>query len=1072
MIQLSRASIRKLAINDAVYSRGLRYYNNKAILNVAWSKQNEQYHAIVQGKSDYGVTIDVNEDGSFTYHCNCPASVKYYGACKHVVATLLFLYDYNKKGDEVVPSDPDEKKIYNILEYFDKDDLTNNFGEIFHVGLSIQIPSILKNKIGKSYVSIQVGSSKLYKVQSIKKFLSDLSNNNNITLGKNFNYVDGESRFDQVSKNIIDYLLEIYEIQESLGKVYYSNLFSKTQMVFTQKMLIKLLSLTNNTKFNLELYGNMFEEVTFSPGNPEIKYQLDMDEESITLDYNGKESVIPVTENGELLYCAHVLYNPNKLFIKNYVPFYNNLGKNKKALVFKGVNKTKFMERVLPKIHETMNIDIPDTLENQYITSDLKVKIYLDQYKSYIKADIKFQYDDYVFNPLEPADTNKLIIIRQMNNENQIFDILERLNFEPYKNCYIMRDDKSIYELVSGKIEELSNVCELYYSEEFKKIKISKPSTLNTNIRVSSDVDLLEIEFDYDNIPKEELKDIFHSIRLKKKYFRLKNGDFININDRNMDQIIDIMEHLNLSSKDIKEDKIKLSKSTAFYLNSYLSGKDDIKVNKNKEFDEFIDSIIHPTEGFFEVPDEINADLRPYQVTGYKWLRTLASNSLGGILADDMGLGKTLQAIVYIASCSLDNNERPYLIVCPSSLVYNWQAEIEKFAPMLKTTIVLGSPEDRKSMIEDYKNVNVLITSYPLIRRDIEHYEKILFDTIFIDEAQYIKNPNSLNAKTVKKIIAAHRFALTGTPIENSLSELWSIFDYIMPNYLLSHVKFTNKFEKPIMKDDKQTLEDLGKRIHPFILRRMKKDVLKELPEKLETKMVTNLTEQQRKVYLSFMEEIKEELGKKIKGNEIGKNHMQILAALTRLRQICCHPATFIENYKGGSGKLELLLELIPEALSNDHRILIFSQFTSMLKIIEEELKIRDISYFYLEGSTPMEMRNDYVSRFNLGEGSIFLISLKAGGTGLNLTGADTVIHYDPWWNPAVEEQATDRAYRIGQTNAVHVIKLLSKGTIEEKIFKLQEKKRELSDSIIQSKEVFINKLTKEELEDIFDIEN
>ena len=291
-----------------------------------------------------------------------------------------------------------------------------------------------------------------------------------------------------------------------------------------------------------------------------------------------------------------------------------------------------------------------------------------------------------------------------------------------------------------------------------------------------------------------------------------------------------------------------------------------------------------------------------------------------------------------------------------------------------------------------------------------------------------------------------------------------------MPNYLFSHTRFANRFEKPILRDEKQVLNDLGKRIHPFILRRMKKEVLKELPEKFETKMVTELTERQKKIYLSYMDEIKEDLGNKIKDNSIGQNQIQILAALTRLRQICCHPSTFIDNYKGGSGKLDLLMELIPEALMNDHRILVFSQFTSMLNLIGEELKLREISYFYMEGSTPPKVRNDYVKRFNEGEGSIFLISLKAGGTGINLTGADTVIHYDPWWNPAVEEQATDRAYRIGQENAVHVIKLLTKGTIEEKIFKLQEKKRELSDSIIQSKEVFINKLTKEELEDIFDM--
>ena len=316
---------------------------------------------------------------------------------------------------------------------------------------------------------------------------------------------------------------------------------------------------------------------------------------------------------------------------------------------------------------------------------------------------------------------------------------------------------------------------------------------------------------------------------------------------------------------------------------------------------------------------------------------------------------------------------------------------------------------------------------------------------------------------------AKHRFALTGTPIENSLSELWSIFDFIMPFYLLSHAKFTERYEKPIIRDEnKEVLEDLSRHIQPFILRRMKKDVLEELPEKIESKYLTDMTSEQKNIYLSYMESIRNDLTREINENGIAKSQMKILAALTRLRQICCHPSTFIDNYEGGSGKLELLMDLLPDIILNGHRILIFSQFTSMLGLIAKELENQDISYFYLEGSTSMEDRADYVRRFNEGEGSVFLISLKAGGTGLNLTGADTVIHFDPWWNPAVEEQATDRAYRIGQQNRVHVIKLLTKGTIEEKIYKLQQKKKALSEAVIQSKEVFINKLTREEIEDLF----
>ena len=340
-----------------------------------------------------------------------------------------------------------------------------------------------------------------------------------------------------------------------------------------------------------------------------------------------------------------------------------------------------------------------------------------------------------------------------------------------------------------------------------------------------------------------------------------------------------------------------------------------------------------------------------------------------------------------------------------------------------------------------------------------------MFHTVFLDEAQFIKNAASVNAQSVKQLQTQNRFALTGTPIENSLSELWSIFDFIMPKYLLTHSKFMEYYEKPVLRGDTAAAEQLNKKIQPFVLRRMKKDVLEDLPEKIETKLLTEMTEEQSKVYLSYMAQVRSELVGEIDRMGIGKSQLQILAALTRLRQICCHPATFIENYGGGSGKLDLLMQILPELLQNQHRILIFSQFTSMFDLIKPVLEEANIEYFCLEGATKISTRNDYVRRFNQGEGSVFLVSLKAGGTGLNLIGADTVIHFDPWWNPAVEDQATDRVHRIGQKQTVHVIKLLTKGTIEEKIYKLQKRKKELSDSIIEAKETFLTSLTKEELE-------
>ena len=354
-----------------------------------------------------------------------------------------------------------------------------------------------------------------------------------------------------------------------------------------------------------------------------------------------------------------------------------------------------------------------------------------------------------------------------------------------------------------------------------------------------------------------------------------------------------------------------------------------------------------------------------------------------------MGLGKTLQSIVYITSSVIEYKEKiktkapdkqekaHHLIVCPTSLIYNWQDEIENFSPQLKTLVVIGAPAERRDIIEQYEGYDVLITSYPLIRRDISFYEKLNFHTVFIDEAQFIKNDSSLNAKSVKRLRARHRFALTGTPIENSLSELWSIFDFIMPEYLYSHPRFVELYEKPIMKEDSHALLDLHQHIEPFILRRMKKDVLTELPDKYETKMLTDMTYDQKLVYVSWLENIRSDLYSKIEENGIEKSRIKILAALTRLRQICCHPSTFLDNYQGGSGKLELLMELLPEAIANDHRILVFSQFTSMLRIIEEELRDLEIPYFYLEGGTPTRERSEYVKRFNAGEGKVFFDFLK-----------------------------------------------------------------------------------------------
>ena len=453
-------------------------------------------------------------------------------------------------------------------------------------------------------------------------------------------------------------------------------------------------------------------------------------------------------------------------------------------------------------------------------------------------------------------------------------------------------------------------------------------------------------------------------------------------------------------------------------------------------------------------------------MTGYRWLRTLDAHRFGGILADDMGLGKTLQVITVLLAVRNENPEerRPSLIVSPASLVYNWKEEIRTFADSLKAVTVTGTRKERKEIIENREDADVLITSYDLLKRDISMYEGAQFRFLVADEAQYIKNHNTAAAKSLKLVRADTRYALTGTPIENRLTELWSIFDFLMPGLLYSFEEFRSGIETPIVKSgDEEARGRLRRMVTSFILRRKKNEVLKDLPEKLEELRYAHMESKQQKLYDGQVVRMRKKL-QTADESDFRKGKIEILAELTHIRQICCDPSLLFEDYDGQSAKKELCLELIDSLIDGEHRALIFSQFTTMLGKLEEELKKKGIEYYKITGATPKERRIELVRKFNAGTVPLFLISLKAGGTGLNLTGADVVIHYDPWWNLAVQDQATDRAHRIGQTKVVNVYKLIVKGTIEEKIVEMQESKRQLADDILQADGVSSAAFSREEL--------
>ena len=584
--------------------------------------------------------------------------------------------------------------------------------------------------------------------------------------------------------------------------------------------------------------------------------------------------------------------------------------------------------------------------------------------------------------------------------------------------------------------------------------------------------DWLSLNFEDLEFGPSEYKKILASYRQNKKYFRLKDGSFLNLKNEYVDTLASFVDDLNLNDDQLDEEEVLIPKYRALYLDQLTKISQSLHVERDVSFKSMVREFKQVEDADFTVPVNLQKTLRRYQKTGYRWLKTLSKYQMGGILADDMGLGKTLQVISVLLSEKGQSNKSS-LIVAPSSLIYNWESEIHKFAPGLTTMIIHGDPATRRQLIQDSSNVDIVITSYDLIRRDVESYHSQSFRYCILDEAHYIKNHTTLSAKAVKKVNSEIRFALTGTPIENSLSDLWSIFDFILPGYFGTYAQFRKKYEVPIMKQQNlNLLSRIHQQVAPFILRRLKKDVLKELPEKIETNMYCEMDKTQRDLYHAMVYEMKEEMNQEIQEQGIERSRIKILALLMRLRQICCDPSLYLENYKGESAKLKLCLELVDECISTGHKVLIFSQFTSMLDILSKELTAKEIKHLMLTGSTKTNERLALTEQFNSDDTPVFLISLKAGGTGLNLTGADVVIHYDPWWNMSAQNQATDRAHRLGQEKTVQVFKLFVKNTIEEKIERLQQRKRDLTEAIVQEGETFITQLSSEELTALFETDD
>ena len=561
----------------------------------------------------------------------------------------------------------------------------------------------------------------------------------------------------------------------------------------------------------------------------------------------------------------------------------------------------------------------------------------------------------------------------------------------------------------------------------------------------------MSMKLDIEGVDSNEYRELFSSYKNNNRLYRMKNGAYLDLKDNDLEQAFKLIDILNIYND---FDNMKIPNNKAIYLEKLIEDEDLSFVNGSKYVSNVIKKFDKVKSKNYEIPKDLNATLRDYQVSGFEFFKTLSDYQFGGILADEMGLGKTIQTIAFL----LSNKDKKSIVITPTALIYNWKNELEKFAPTLKVGLLHAAKSEREKILDNIDNYDVILTTYTTYKNDIDKYKNINFDYCIIDEAQNIKNPDAIITKAIKNVNAKVRFALTGTPIENNLMELWSIFDFIMPGYLYNKSKFKSIF----VNNDKNIIE-LKNLIKPFILRRTKKEVITELPDKIEQKIIIDLEKEHKRAYKGYVNLIT----RKIKENN--QDNITVFSYLTKLRQLCLSPELMVKNYQGKNSKLDVLINIIND--SSDEKILVFSQFTKVLEVIGKRLNEENISYSYLDGKTSAKDRVKLVEEFNTNNNKVFLISLKAGGTGLNLTSANIVVHFDPWWNPAVEDQASDRAHRIGQKNVVNVIKLIAKGTAEERVINLQETKKELIEDVINGNldnSSTLKNLSKDDIIDLF----
>ncbi len=1024
--------------------------------NSFWKSDISVSGCVIDSNNKYNCTITLSEGELTSYRCNCAA----FGAAKCVCAHIGALYLKSledRKQDNIVYTSIETRRMVN--SYLERN--ISSQGEKSAADISLYtIGEIISNHL-EILVYLKKGE-KLYQINNLFEFERLFEKNGIYTYGRNFSLKHENTSFSEKVLPMVKFIRQCIINEQNYCVISKnSNVLIKNnkKIVICSEELDKYIDILYKNSLSLHT-GN--GEFSISDKTPEIHLVINkIGNSGYKVSIENIKGYICGSNTIYLLDEKHI-YKIDEDFYKDMYVFIRGIFScEANTLLINNKDMSSFCNGVLPILQEYCVCDMPDRLLDTYKPWELGCKFFAYSRDDKVFLKIEAEYNNKKFDLFSGICEDKNVC-RDYNLEYIIKNIIGKYHFiNTINGEMVITDYEDIYGFLKNGVKSLSAFGQVSLDKALLDMTLIDKMKIGANVSVNSN--WLNLKIDAAGYSQKDLEILINSYREKKKYVKLNKNVLVKIDDNDLELLAGMAYDLDFTAKDLVSENIFVPRYRALYLDSRLSKRVSM-YSKDAEFKSLVRAIKQVEDSEITVPDEFKKILRDYQKSGYRWLKTMDMCGFGGILADDMGLGKTVQILALLTEEYKEGNaNKKSLIIVPTSLIFNWENEIKKFAGSLKIQPVVGSRGERTEIIKN-SAADIFITSYELLKRDIDEYENIQFRYEILDEAQNIKNYTTNNAKAVKKIKAETRFALTGTPVENHLGELWSIFDFVMPGLLYTNRKFREKFELPIVRDNQaEAINGLKRMIAPFVLRREKDEVLKELPEKLEYNLYAKLIGEQHKLYTANAIKLKEELSNEDAGM-FSANKIKFLAELTKLRQICCDPSLCYEEYDESSAKLELCIDLIKNSVEGGHKILLFSQFTSMLEIIAKRLSQENISFYAMTGSTKREERMTIVNKFNKDNTNVFLISLRVGGTGINLTSADIVIHYDPWWNVAVQNQATDRAHRIGQDKIVSVYKLIAKDTIEENIVSLQRSKEKLSRDIVNGENISLSSLSKEEL--------